>query len=144
MVQEAIREDILRYHRTLIVWAAKVDKHKSTNSVDGEDQEKSLIRASKLQQVKQALLEILAESKSGMSLAQLPQNLKKKLVFPLDLNELGFPKLKELILSMNDQIKIELKGTNHPFAYLLKTSNYEKGRDKSLDQQNPKQGMMFK
>jgi len=54
----------------------------------------------------------------------LPQNLKKKLVFPLDLNELGFPKLKDLILSMSDDIRLELKGTNHPFAYLLNSSNY--------------------
>lgn len=77
------------------------------------------------------MTEILAESKNGMSLAQLPQNLNKKLVFPLDLNELGFPKLKDLILSMSDRIKLELKGTNHPFAYLLRTSNYDKTRDKS-------------
>mmetsp|Transcript_25615 Transcript_25615/g.24911 ORF Transcript_25615/g.24911 Transcript_25615/m.24911 type:complete len:106 (-) Transcript_25615:1960-2277(-) len=73
----------------------------------------------KLAIVKDALLEILAESKNGMSLAQLPLYLRKKLPFVLDLNELGFPKLKDLILSMNDQIKLELRGINHPFAYLM-------------------------
>jgi hypothetical protein len=64
-----------------------------------------------------------------MSLAQLPQNLNKKLLFSLDLNELGFPKLKDLILSMSDQIKLDLKGLNHPFAYLL--TRYEKSSNKS-------------
>lgn len=66
------------------------------------------------------LLEILAESKNGMSLAQVPLNLKRKLPFALDLNELGFPKLKDLVNSMSDKIKVELKSHNHPFAYLIK------------------------
>mmetsp|Transcript_46072 Transcript_46072/g.33846 ORF Transcript_46072/g.33846 Transcript_46072/m.33846 type:complete len:205 (+) Transcript_46072:1894-2508(+) len=73
--------------------------------------------------VKDALIEILAESKNGMSLAQLPLYLRKKLTFTLDLNELGFPKLKDLILSMNDEIKLELRGINHPFAYLITSGN---------------------
>ena len=59
----------------------------------------------------------------------MPQSLKKKLPFPLDLNELGFPKLKDLLKSMDDEIKIELKDVNHPFAYLVHTKNYEKWRD---------------
>jgi hypothetical protein len=70
--------------------------------------------------VKQALIDILTENKSGMSLAQLPLYLRRKLPFSLDLNELGFPKLKDLILSMNEQVKLELRGHNHPFAFLLK------------------------
>ena len=56
--------------------------------------------------MKEAIIEILAESKTGpktgMSLAQLPQYLKKKLPFNLDWNELGFPKLKDLLQSMTD------------------------------------------
>ena len=74
----------------------------------------------KLSVVKNALIEILAESKTGMSLAQLPLYMRRKLPFQLDLNELGFPKLKDLILSMSDRIKLELRGHNHPFAYLIK------------------------
>jgi OST-HTH/LOTUS domain len=69
-------------------------------------------------------VEILAESKTGMSLAQLPLYLKRKLPFTLDLNELGFPKLKDLILSMSDRIKLELRGHNHPFAYLIKSGRF--------------------
>lgn len=72
--------------------------------------------------VKQALIEILTENKSGMSLAQLPLYLRRKLPFSLDLNELGFPKLKDLILSMSDRVKLELRGHNHPFAYLIRST----------------------
>lgn len=64
MVQLAIKEDILRYHKTLLVWTTKVDKHKALQEQDpDEDQTKAAMRESKLAQVKQALLEILAESK---------------------------------------------------------------------------------
>jgi len=75
---------------------------------------------SKLLAVRTALIEILTENKQGMSLAQLPLYLRRKLSFSLDLNELGFPKLKDLILSMNDRVKLELRGHNHPFAYLIR------------------------
>ena len=47
--------------------------------------------------------------------------MRRKLPFTLDLNELGFPKLKDLILSMSDKIKLELRGHNHPFAYLIRS-----------------------
>lgn len=89
--------------------------------------------AAKLNIVKNALLEILAESKTGMSLAQLPLYLRRKLPFALDLNELGFPKLKDLILSMADKIKLELRGHNHPFAYLVKSGRYQHSTSNSDD-----------
>ena len=75
MIKQAIKEDVLRHHKTLLVWSASVDKHKSTQIEDEKDpQEDAKVagRACKLNQVKQALIEILAESKQGMSLAQLP------------------------------------------------------------------------
>jgi hypothetical protein len=74
-----------------------------------------------------------------MSLAQLPLYLRRKLTFSLDLNELGFPKLKDLILSMQDRIKLELRGHNHPFAYLIKQGT--RGPNKSnnmVSSVNPK------
>ena len=45
-------------------------------------------------------------------------HLNKKLTFNLDLNELGFPKLEDLIIAMRDKISLELRGNNHPFAFL--------------------------
>ena len=56
--------------------------------------------------------------------------------FILDLNELGFPKLKDLILSMSDKIKLELRGHNHPFAYLMTSGRYVHSKINSDDFQN--------
>ena len=68
-----------------------------------------------------------------MSLAQLPLYLRRKLTFSLDLNELGFPKLKDLILSMQDRIKLELRGHNHPFAYLIKPGTRGPNKSNNMD-----------
>ena len=104
--------------KTQIVWSTQVDKHK-TEQDTLEDQQILVKRKAKLEKVKEAIIEILAEQKTGMSLAQLPQYLKKKLPFTLEWNELGFPKLKDLLKTMHDQIKVELRDVNHPFAYLV-------------------------
>lgn len=73
----------------------------------------------KFKATKQAILEVLRENESGVSLAQLPLYLKPKLHFPLDLAELGFAKLKDLILAIGDDlVAVELRGHNHPFAVL--------------------------
>ena len=42
MVQLAIDEDILRYHKTLLVWTLKVDKHKVAASQDKKQMNSSL------------------------------------------------------------------------------------------------------
>ena len=64
-----MKEDILRYHKTLLVWATTVDKHKRmAEELEKESHQKAAIEA-KLDIVKNALIEILAESKTGMSLA---------------------------------------------------------------------------
>ena len=68
--------------------------------------------------MKTALIEVLAEHSKGVSLAQLPIYLKKKVDFDYNLNELGFAKLKDLVNSMGDQVGLELRGHNHPFAFL--------------------------
>ena len=70
MVQLAIKENILQYHKTLLVWSTLVDKYKANENEDFYD--KALIRKNKLELVRKALIEILFESKNGMSLAQLP------------------------------------------------------------------------
>ena len=50
-----------------------------------------------------------------------------------------------MLKSMDDEIKIELKDVNHPFAYLLHTKNYEKCRDnRSENNFQIKKGSLFK
>ena len=118
------------------MWTTTVDKHKKMAEELQKESHKNAAVAAKLNIVKNALIEILAESKIGMSLAQLPLYLRRKLPFTLDLNELGFPKLKDLILSMSDKIKLELRGHNHPFAYLIKSGRYVHSSSNSDDFQS--------
>jgi hypothetical protein len=64
-----VKEDVLRYHKTLLVWTTKVDKHKKmAEMMQKESNQKASVEA-KLNIVKNSLIEILAESKTGMSLA---------------------------------------------------------------------------
>jgi hypothetical protein len=63
---------VLRYHKTLLVWTTAVDKHKRLATVaKGTSKETPRKQATegKLLMVKEALIEILTENKSGMSLA---------------------------------------------------------------------------
>jgi len=50
----------------------------------------------------------------------------KKLPFGYSLPELGFAKLKDLILSMSDKIRIDNKSNNHPFAILINPELYRR------------------
>ena len=120
-IQFAINEDFLRYQRTLLVWnknPMKAKKHEISSSDSEAVRKQKEKMTHKLNITKQAIVEVLTENPSGLSLAQLPLHLKYKLPFPLDLNELGFVKLKELLATMAEQVKIELRGHNHPFAKL--------------------------
>ena len=69
LVQYAVKEDVLRYHKTLLVWTTTVDKHKKMAEEMQKETHKNAAIAAKLNIVKNALIEILAESKTGMSLA---------------------------------------------------------------------------
>ena len=101
-----MQDDLLRYHKTLLVWTNKINTKEdlwNTNAATkDEDSEQSSLIREELVQVKKNLVEILKEHKNGVSLAQLPQYLKRKLQFDLNLQKLGYPKLKDLILSMSD------------------------------------------
>ena len=106
MVQLAIDEELLRYHKTLLVWVPAFDNKTK------EDNHDIFI-------VKKIIVEVLRESQEGISLAQLPLYLKEKVPFELDISKLGFAKLKDLISTIPD-IEIVSKGKNHPFATLKK------------------------
>jgi hypothetical protein len=119
MVQLAINEDLLRYHRTLLVWTPS-----SRKLTDKET-------SGKLTAIKRAVVQLLLESKTGVSLAQLPLHLKRALGFPFELTELGYAKLKDLLMTI-PEVKIELRGTNHPFA-VYKEDSYRRPTDVDAD-----------
>eukprot|EP00347_Sterkiella_histriomuscorum_P015661 403356177 len=148
MVQRSINEDYLRYQKTLIFLTGCIDKSRSDSAQPSEgtnfDQEQlsyetQLRRAekgAKLQTVKQAIMEVLAEQKGKVQLPQLPNLLRKKLPFKLDYNQLGFAKLKDLINTMSNEIKLELIGPNHTLAYLILSGRYHHENGHSDDIQN--------
>lgn len=106
MVQLAINEDILRYHRTLLVWTSD----HQTDTPEDEFQKK-------VKSVQKAIITLLTRNYEGISLAQLPLFLKRMLPFNLNISELGFAKLKDLLATIPEVI-VELRGNNHPFAIL--------------------------
>ena len=103
MVQLSIDEFLLRYYRTLLVWAPT---HKSLNEKENSE---------KISFVQNKIIEILKENKDGLSLAQLPLFIKRKINCSVNLAELGFAKLKDLLMTMQE-VEIEIRGSNHPFA----------------------------
>jgi len=131
----------MRYSKALLLWRECIDKSKvwKSDSTSNEMQEfqnqvKLADIKAKLTTIKNAIVEILAEHRDGkVPLAQLPMYLRNKLPFTLDYNYLGYAKLQDLILSMDGCIKLELKGHNHPFVYLVKSGRFVHNNSKSDD-----------
>lgn len=120
MVQLAINEDYLRYQRTLLIW---------TTNNQGIISRSEMLR--KLQIIKSTIISLLEKSQDGVSLAQLPLYLKRSLNFPLNISELGFAKLKDLLATF-PEVAIELRDTNHPFAVLCRDNKYIPPRVESI------------
>ena len=108
MVQLAINDTYLRYDRTLILW---------TSNTQGSLSKEEVYK--KTQVLKNAIISILDKNENGVSLAQLPTHMKKLVKFSININDLGFAKLKDLLNTI-PQVQIELRNVNHPFAVLKK------------------------
>ena len=61
-----------------------------------------------------ALIDMFLETptKTQISLAQIPLNLKKSIIFEYTLVELGFPKLKNLLNTLADKLLLESTKTH--------------------------------
>lgn len=129
-VQEAINKGFIKYHRTLLVKDYSKDEENSylegSNNISGEGVN-NLQREAKIKALQKSILEILKENPNGVSLAQIPQLLRVKALFPFNLQELGFPKLKNFLASMSDKIRVEMAGTNNSYAFL--TENAEESNN---------------
>lgn len=71
------------------------------------------------------LIEMFLESQPNtpISMAQIPLNLKSKIFFDYNLVELGFPKLKNLLATLND--KLILESTKTHTTYQTTTNGLE-------------------
>lgn len=127
-VQEAINKGFVRYQRTLLVKNTQIGLLEGGSNPNGHNAvsndpfvEKQMRQ---LKKIKDALIEILYENPEGLSLAQIPQYLRRKLNFSFNLQEMGFPKLKNLLITMTDEIQIDVSGSNHSYASLKHPEKY--------------------
>ena len=134
-VQEAINKGFIKYHRTLLVKDYSKDEENSflegSANISG-DLSSNLQRDTKIKALQKTILEILRENPNGVSLAQIPQFLKMKALFPFNLQELGFPKLKNFLASLPEKIKIEMAGTNNSYAYLVENNEENLAKNVNL------------
>ena len=144
-VQEAINRGIIRYQRTLLVKNTQASifegKYETADQTGGNSDPLNETRLQQLKLIKQAIIEMLAENPEGLSLAQIPQFLRRKISFSYNLVDLGFPKLKNLLATMTDDIKVDLSGTNHSFASLKHPEKYAHLAQKNVNRIDESQGL---
>ncbi|EGR28092.1 hypothetical protein IMG5_183490 [Ichthyophthirius multifiliis] len=102
------------------------NNNNNINNINNNNTNDRLLYEEKLQKeqhfdkiniIKQTITDILMQNKKGVSLARLPKLIQKSIDFPFDLHELGFPKLKSLLQTIQDII-IENDGTTQAQAIL--------------------------
>lgn len=142
LVQEAINKGHLKYEKTLLVKNnpnAGILIALNEGSYVNTILDPVLAKKAKLvRRIKDIILGIISESQEGVSLAQIPLLLRRKLGFSVNFQELGFPKLKNFIMTaMSDQVKIESSGANHSFAVLREPAKKPKFETKPFHKQFP-------
>ncbi|CAG9310587.1 unnamed protein product [Blepharisma stoltei] len=105
MVQIAIDEDIIRYNKALLVLNPRFE-------YDIEEESFHMT----LEEIKTNIIEVLKEAKNGIPLAQIPSHLKKKSLNQYHIAKFGFPKLKDLLQTI-ENIKIETKEAFQAYAF---------------------------
>lgn len=106
MVQIAINDDIIRYQKTLLIWA----QSQQIKCPDVAINERVGI-------IHKEIVKLLKTKPTGLPLAQIPICLKRRLKFQLNLNELGFKKLKDLLNAFQD-IYLYPANSKNPSAFL--------------------------
>lgn len=107
LISLALHQQIIIHHKTLII---KNTKKKEENSLERE----AIIR-----NVQRIIIEILTENnKKGVTLAQLPFFISRKMGKTFNFEELGFPKLKNFLVTLEDKILLEKSHNNHIKIFL--------------------------
>lgn len=145
-VQDLINKNLIKYERTLLVknYPESLPKALKAFEIKKESQEHQTGKKAKLiKKIKDVIMDILGNHSEGLSLAQIPLLLKKKIGYPINFQELGFPKLKNFMQTlMTDQVKIESSGSNHSYAILLENEK-KKSTGKIQTVQQPIQPEKF-
>lgn len=102
LIKHALNSQILIHYKTLII---KNEKNVNTSSSERENQ---------IFEIQRNIIELLKENESsGVTLAQLPLLLTKKYEKIYNFPELGFPKLKSFLMTMEDYVELERSHNNH-------------------------------
>lgn len=108
-VQEAINKGIIRYHKTLLVSNSENNNTSFCSQIGTFDESARWGQTQKdlkIMAIQLALVDMFLEVSQGtpISLAQIPLNLKKSIIFEYTLVELGFPKLKNILNTLSDKL----------------------------------------
>jgi hypothetical protein len=123
-VQKALNLNILIYYKTLLIRNNQFDTLSQNTSSEAKN-------AKKISNLKDQILLLLRENKGGLSLAQIPLLLKNKYKKSYNIQSLGFPKLKNLLATM-EEVDLE-KTQGNLLKAVLKTHN-RKNSEKPLEE----------
>lgn len=107
LISLALQQQVIIHHKTLII--------KNTQ----KKEQSCSLRDETIKKVQDVVIEILTENnKRGVTLAQLPFFLSRKLGKTFNFEELGFPKLKNFLVTLEEKILLEKSHNNHIKLYL--------------------------
>lgn len=121
-VQHALNTNLLIYYKTLLIKNNQYQECQPEQPTDQKEMEK-------LKKIKEQLTELLLMNKGGLSLAQIPILYKKKYNSQLNIQVLGFPKLKNLLATMEE---IDLEKTQGSFMKANLKTHIRKASERKL------------
>ena len=72
MIQQAVQDDLLRYHKTMLVWTNRISREEDlwdSSSAKMQKYNQNFEVQRELAQIKKCIIEIMMENKNGASLA---------------------------------------------------------------------------
>lgn len=127
-VQKALNQNILIYYKTLLIKNNQFDAGNSNASQEAKN-------GKRVETIKEQILALLKENKNGLSLAQIPLMLKNKYKKTYNIQSLGFPKLKNLLVTMDE---VDLEKTQGNLLKAVLKSHVRKNSEKQLEEQPQK------
>lgn len=127
-VQKALNQNILIYYKTLLIKNNQFDAANSNASQEAKN-------GKRVETIKEQIISLLKENKNGLSLAQIPLMLKNKYKKTYNIQSLGFPKLKNLLVTMDE---VDLEKTQGNLLKAVLKSHVRKNSEKQLEEQPQK------
>ena len=124
-VQHALTKNILIYYKTLLIKNNQYQNEQEQNIADDGNKQK-------IEELKSQIISLLQSHRSGLSLAQIPILLKKNFSKSYNIQKLGFSKLKNLLVTMEEIILERAQGNLLKAILRANTQSLTEKIDKSL------------